>query len=458
MHSSCSREAIVEVFDALEADMRRALGLSCDALTTPECLAMLQRCEIVRRLLPVIEHPLIHKVAEQADPTDLGGTLPFALAERLRITRAEASRRVTEAADLGPRRALTGEPLPPRLSATAAAQRAGRIGAGHVRVIREFIHRLPGFVDLDTRRQAEERLAGLAQEYRPEQLAKLADKLSDCVNPDGTFTDGDRARRRAVTLGPQDPDGMSPLRGWLSPSARAALEAVLAKLAAPGMANPHDRTPVLDGAPSEEAIQRDTRGTGQRNHDGLHAALRAILASGRLGQHNGLPASIIVTTSLHELEAGAGRALTGGGSLLPMGDVIRLASHAHHYLAIFDKGRAIGLYHSKRLASPGQRIVLYAKDRGCTAPGCDVPGYLTEVHHVTDFADCQRTDIDDLTLACGSHHRLVTRGTWMTRKRKDGTTEWLPPAHLEHGRPRINLFHHPEKLLREDDDDDDDGP
>ena len=58
-----------------------------------------------------------------------------------------------------------------------------------------------------------------------------------------------------------------------------------------------------------------------------------------------------------------------------MTDVIRLARHAHHYLAIFDKGKAIGLYHTKRLASPGQRIVLYAKDRGCTRPGCDVPGY-----------------------------------------------------------------------------------
>ncbi|MDT7723205.1 MAG: hypothetical protein QOE94_4216 [Mycobacterium sp.] len=95
----------------------------------------------------------------------------------------------------------------------------------------------------------------------------------------------------------------------------------------------------------------------------MAALTRAALASGDLGQHNGLPASIIVTTTLKDLEAGAGAALTGGGTLLPMSDVIRLATHAHHYLAIFDEGQAIGLYHTKRLASPGQRIVLYAKDR-----------------------------------------------------------------------------------------------
>jgi hypothetical protein len=95
-------------------------------------------------------------------------------------------------------------------------------------------------------------------------------------------------------------------------------------------------------------------------HDGENAALRALLASGNLGQHNGLPASIVVTTSLAELEAAAGKGLTGGGSILPMSDVIRLARHARHYLAIFDKGKALALSHTKRLASPGQRIVLYA--------------------------------------------------------------------------------------------------
>jgi hypothetical protein len=72
--------------------------------------------------------------------------------------------------------------------------------------------------------------------------------------------------------------------------------------------------------------------------------------------------------------------------------VIRLGRHAHHYSAIFDKGRVIGLYHSKRVASPGRRIVLYAKDRGSSHPGCGVPGYYGEVHRVTDYATCSATD------------------------------------------------------------------
>jgi len=50
MYSSCRGE-IVAAFDALEADLDRALELSFDALTTPERLVMLARCETFRRRL-----------------------------------------------------------------------------------------------------------------------------------------------------------------------------------------------------------------------------------------------------------------------------------------------------------------------------------------------------------------------------------------------------------------------
>jgi hypothetical protein len=98
---------------------------------------------------------------------------------------------------------------------------------------------------------------------------------------------------------------------------------------------------------------------------------------------------------------------------------------------------------------------LYAKDRGCSAPGCDIKGYYCEVHHVTDYATCQTTDVNDLTFACGPQHRLLRPGGWTTRKNARGDTEWIPPAHLDRGRTRVNTFHHPEKLLRNGDDDED---
>ncbi len=120
------------MFDALQADFKRALDLSFDALTSPERLGLLESCETLRRQLSAIEHPLINQLVEQASETELGGKLASALANRLRITRADAARRIHDAAELGQRTAITGEALHPILPATAAAQRDGQIGAGHV--------------------------------------------------------------------------------------------------------------------------------------------------------------------------------------------------------------------------------------------------------------------------------------------------------------------------------------
>ena len=51
-----------------------------------------------------------------------------------------------------------------------------------------------------------------------------------------------------------------------------------------------------------------------------------------------------MSTTLKELASGRGQAVTGGGTLLPMSDVIRLASHAYHYLVVFNRHTEIPLY------------------------------------------------------------------------------------------------------------------
>ncbi|WP_254923838.1 MULTISPECIES: DUF222 domain-containing protein, partial [unclassified Rhodococcus (in: high G+C Gram-positive bacteria)] len=99
-----------------------------------------------------------------------------------------------------------------------------------------------------------------------------------------------------------------------------------------------------DTAAREAAAARDIRTQRERQHDALKLALRHTLASGTFGTHRGLPVTAIVTMTLKDLEAGCGYAMTATGSRVSIRDAIRMASHAHHYLTIFDDhGRALYL-------------------------------------------------------------------------------------------------------------------
>jgi hypothetical protein len=453
------REEILATYAEWEAANAKVAALSLDVLTHTDLLDLQHRREVVARSLPAVDHEIINRLVAEADPKALGGTnLADVLATKLGISKGEAKKRIKQAGLLGPRQALTGEQLAPKLANTAAAQARGEIGPEHVRIIEKFFDDLPGHIDCHTRELAEADLARIATGLGPVQFRQAADRLAFLLNQDGDLPDdAERARRRYLTIDKQGIDGMSKVHGLLDPEARATVEAVFAKLAAPGMCNPEDETPCADGEPSDETAHSDQRSEGQRNHDALKAMGRSVLASGELGQHNGLPATIIVSTTLQDLQSAAGVAVTAGGTLLPMPDVIRLASQSHHYLVIYDKHTREPLYcgRAKRFASRGQRIVLQSLERGCTRPGCTAPGYWTQVHHVDGWAAVKgETNIIKLTLACGPDNRLVEEGGWTTRKRKDGRTEWIPPPHLDTGQARVNDFHHPEQYLAAPEDED----
>jgi Domain of unknown function (DUF222) len=436
-------------FDAIDAALTGLFGTDPTRRSTAEQKRFLLRAEQIFNRVPALGHREIAALRQQATPAELGDTVARALAEILRISRPEAKRRLDDAENLGPRTALSGEPMEPWLAETAAAQAEGAIGIEHVQVIREFMSKLPGHVHQRARDDAERTLAAKARAKRPDELKKDARDLFLQLDQDGDFEDRDqnRAPTGEIRIGPQRYDGLSRISGYLTPEARATWEAINGKWASPGACNPGDESPCIDEV-TPEAAQRDGRTQPQRNHDALVAVGRAMLASGQLGIHHGLPATIIVSTTLAELESKAGLAVTAGGTRLPISDVLRLARHSSHYLVIFgDKGEVLHLGRTRRTANPAQQIVLYARDRGCTRPGCTVPGYGCEAHHaVLDWANGGLTNIDDLAFACPKDNKLVNEGGWTTRKNIYGETEWIPPPHLDVGQPRVNDFHHPQRL------------
>ena len=392
---------MVAAFDALDAAVEMLEQLDFGKYEPNVRLRALEHLETARRRQVVVGHDLIAGLAGE-EQADIGGPVHKVVADWLRITCTDARRRLRNAEQLAPRTTLTGQQVPPELPATAQVWRDGQLDEQHLRVIQTFVRDLPEHTPVDTVERAERFLAQQTVKLRPDQLEKVGNRCAVLINPDGTFSDTDRARQRGFTWCARPADGMSIGKLIASPELRAHLDAWLARFTAPGMCNPEDHTPCLDGQPTDEAAHKDLRSHAQRQHDALTALVRGQLGDPQLGTHNGLPVTVIVSTTLHELTAATGHALTGGGTLLPMRDVIRLARHAYHYLAVFDEhhNRPLYLGRSKRIASPDQRVVLYAKNRGCTFPGCtfpgcDAPGYLCEVHHVDEWAGGGLTNTDN---------------------------------------------------------------
>jgi hypothetical protein len=106
------------------------------------------------------------------------------------------------------------------------------------------------------------------------------------------------------------------------------------------------------------------------------------------------------------------------------------------FYGIGGRFRPIGETTTARLATPSQRRLLKARDRGCMFPGCDTPASRTKAHHEPPYEQTKRTTTDELVLLCRFHHRCrheegfamtLDRGGDLTVHRPDGTPLPEPP-------------------------------
>src|ERR1700712_5017408 len=198
--SSGRATAAVAAYTAAAAALT---DLDLDHLTHPELLELLGELETTSWKVPTIGHRVLARLQREASPVELGAkSLPAVLRTRLRISQKEAKRRLEEAKELGPRVALTGQPLAPVLDQLAAAQTTGTVGPEHVEVIREFFHALPGWVEQSTLDGAQRDLTHRASTTGPDELRKAAKRLHTLIDQDGPEpNDVERNRKRGVHFG-----------------------------------------------------------------------------------------------------------------------------------------------------------------------------------------------------------------------------------------------------------------
>jgi hypothetical protein len=415
-------------------------ALDWSALSAEQVLELLTVKETQERRLLAVEYAAIAELAARGIPQELGcSSTEVMLGELLRITRPEATARVRAAEALGPRRAMTGEVLGPKYPLVAAAVAEGAISAQHACVITRLIDRLPDAVVAEHDSlvgHVEPTMVSYAREFDPAQLGKIAQRVTACLRPDGVLT-GERWRERNRELHLQvRSDGSGQLRGELTSEAVAVLRPVLSALSRP--------------VPSEDGIP-DQRTAPQRRHDAVIDLCHRVLRSGGLPDAGGVPATLLVTVTLDQLQTRRGVVSTGHGALLNVDTALRLAAEANIVPVVLDDTGGVLAYGlTRRVASAGQRLALAARDGGCSFPGCDRPPDWSESHHVRAWADGGHTDINNLTLVCGFHHREHAKRGWSCRMRH-GVPHWIPPAWQDPDQvPRRNTRHHVPITVRAD--------
>jgi hypothetical protein len=86
------------------------------------------------------------------------------------------------------------------------------------------------------------------------------------------------------------------------------------------------------------------------------------------------------------------------------------------------------------IAGPTRRA-LEIRDRHCQWPGCERPASKCDGHHVVHWIHGGPTDLDNLTLLCRRHHRMVHEGDWQLIKGDDGQIVTIAPT-VTFGLPR----------------------
>jgi hypothetical protein len=187
---------------------------------------------------------------------------------------------------------------------------------------------------------------------------------------------------------------MIAIRGQLDPEAGAVLTAALDPLSAPN--------------PCEVNGGRDPRPPDRRRAEALVELARRATAAGSNAPTTA-KAQIVVTIDYDRL-AGAvrGAGTTLAGQVLSPQTVRRLACDATIIpMVLGSQGQPLDVGRTKRLVTPALLAALWARDKGCTYPGCGRPPQWSDAHHVRHWSDGGPTSLLNLALLCGYHHSWV---------------------------------------------------
>ena len=464
----------------LDAQLAEALdGPPLSLLGDAESLARLDVLERLGRRLDGARVAATAEVARRADIDYVGDG--SSLSKRMGCTgkydlitsithtsRREVKRRIGLGVDTADRVEL-GRVRPAAFPAVSAALASGELGVDSAEVIvkglNEVIrHADPGDVLLAERVLVANAtgtltadtagLPGAGIALPADEMRRLTHEWQARLDPDGIAPRDEALEARSSIRFGDFERGLYRIFGGVTPDFRGEIETLLSSRLSPraAVAFPSEaeqaaaeqaaqaQQAVLDGseavpAPDDEVVvDTDRRPLGEKQADIFRDVFREAARHPKAGVLNGAAPAVVVHVNAVDLNAGRGVGWVDGveapvslktvhQALCSGGFVPVLFGANNEVLRIGDKQRTF---------PPKMRKAIAARDGGCIIPGCDVPAYRTEVHHVIPWALGGKTDVTNGTLLCWRHHHNIETSGWqirMTRGRPEVRgPQWMDPS------------------------------
>jgi hypothetical protein len=169
----------------------------------------------------------------------------------------------------------------------------------------------------------------------------------------------------------------------------------------------------------EFASDRELAGNGwsAQQADALLVIAKTYLAGGGAREGVGSVADhhqVVIHVDAKALSGGVGRAD------LPIETLRRLTCDGSLITAVEDeRGVPLDVGRKQRVVPTSIRRALWARDRGCTFPGCRNKRFV-QGHHIHHWAKGGETSLENTTLLCTYHHRLLHEGGFTIDRDRDG--------------------------------------
>ncbi|MEX2251498.1 MAG: DUF222 domain-containing protein [Acidimicrobiia bacterium] len=218
----------------------------------------------------------------------------------------------------------------------------------------------------------------------------------------------------------------------------------------------HARLPAAELHLVETAIRERADTIPPNPETGMFDPYPTRLADGlvELCATSGDESSPSVQITVHaDLEALTSNTETTGVAELQAGPVIanetarRLACDAIVETAIYDDCRVLGVGRLSRTIPGWLRRQLWHRDERCRFAGCPHQGWL-HGHHITHWADGGPTDLENLILLCGYHHRFLHEHGWSIEGDPSGKLIFKKPNGQVYPPPRPGLDPRLRELIR----------